>query len=161
MKPWQKAVLSAEQWFLTLLFFALLGVATAQIVLRNFFDSGLLWGDDFIKISVLWIAMMGAAYATRNSRHINVDVVTRFLPVNKGRWIYRFVYGATSIICGLSSYHTYQFVMLEKEDGMIAFGNIPVWMTELIIPMGFALMAWRFLVLVLVPKRAQQTTEHH
>ena len=42
------------------------------------------------------------------------------------------------------------FVMEEKEYATIAFNNIPAWYFQIIIPIGFALMAIRFFVQALL-----------
>ena len=43
----------------------MLAIALMQIVLRNFFDSGVLWAETFSRVLVLWLAMLGAMVATR------------------------------------------------------------------------------------------------
>ena len=35
-------------------------VATYQVIARNFFDTGLLWGDALVRVLVLWVALVGA-----------------------------------------------------------------------------------------------------
>lgn len=131
------------------LFTLMLGLATTQIVLRNFFDTGLIWGDDAIKVLVLWIAMTGALYATRNARHINIDVITRFLPGALANKVRRLLFLFASLICLLAAWHSYQFILLDMEDPIIAFLTIPTWLCELIIPVALLLMACRFAFMVL------------
>lgn len=144
----------AEKWLMTLLFFALLSVSALQIILRNVFDSGLMWGDDFIKVMVLWIGFVGATYAARNGKHINVDVITRFLPGRYAKLIYRLMYLATAALCATAAWFSWQFVQIEMEDNMMAFLNVPVWLTEIIIPIAFALIGLRYLNLFFQPKVA-------
>ena len=73
-------LLSAEKLLLTASFFLMLGVAAAQIIMRNLFGSGFIWGDDLVKVIVLWVGFLGAAYASRDAKHINIDIISRFLP---------------------------------------------------------------------------------
>ena len=61
-------------------------LAATQIVLRNVFDAAILWGDAMLRVSVLWVGMLGAMAATRDDRQISVDVLSRFLPA---RWVPR------------------------------------------------------------------------
>jgi len=42
-------------------------------------------------------------------------------------------------------------VRLEFELGDLAFGGVPRWVVLAIIPAGFGLMGWRFMVRVLAP----------
>ena len=72
-----------EDAVLVLLLGAMIGVAGAQIVLRNLFDGALLWADPLLRVAVLWVGMIGAMVATRGDRQITIDVVSRFLP---DRW---------------------------------------------------------------------------
>ncbi len=137
-----------EKTVLSLLFLTLLGLASTQIVLRNFFDSGLVWADEAIKVLVLWLAMAGALYATKEAKHINIDIITRFLPGRIANWIYRLAYFTTALLCFAVAYYSYQFVLLEYEMPMEAFLGIPTWVCQAVIPVAFALMGLRFLVLV-------------
>jgi TRAP-type C4-dicarboxylate transport system permease small subunit len=58
----------------------MISLAFAQIVLRNGFDGGIVWADSLLRIMVLWIALIGAVVASRDQRHINIDLISRFLP---------------------------------------------------------------------------------
>ncbi len=48
---------AAENASLVLLLGSLMILAVGQIVLRTFFDSGLIWADELLRIMVLWIAL--------------------------------------------------------------------------------------------------------
>lgn len=134
-----------EQGILVALFIALITLTSTQIVLRNLFDSGLVWADEAIKVLVLWVAMSGALYATRTARHISIDVVTRFLPLQTASLIRRSLFVMTALICATAAWYCFQFVILEFEDPTTAFLNIPTWFTQAVIPTTLLLMALRFL----------------
>ena len=55
-------------------------LAFFQVAMRNLFDQGLLWGDIFLRHLVLWVGFLGASLATREEKHINIDVFSRFIP---------------------------------------------------------------------------------
>ena len=55
-----KALHAFESSLLALLLTSLIGVAALQVIMRNFFDAGLYWGDSAVRVMVLWIAMLGA-----------------------------------------------------------------------------------------------------
>jgi len=44
--------------------------------------------------------------------------------------------------------HAGRFVYLEYQMGSVAFGNLPAWIIQLILPVGFGLIAFRYLCLV-------------
>jgi len=52
-----------------------------QVLMRNFFDTGILWGDIFLRHLVLWVGFIGASLATREEKHINIDLLTRLIPL--------------------------------------------------------------------------------
>jgi TRAP-type C4-dicarboxylate transport system permease small subunit len=57
----------------------------------------------------------------------------------------------TALICAAMAYFSLDFVMLEKSEGIIAFSGIPAWVCESIIPLAFAVISLRYLLLSLTP----------
>jgi TRAP-type C4-dicarboxylate transport system permease small subunit len=45
-----------------------------QIVLRNFFDTGIPWSDDVAQFSMSWMALFGSIWLTKNSHHLNTGL---------------------------------------------------------------------------------------
>ena len=60
-------ILKYLRWFesglLVTLFLVMLLVACAQVVARNFFGTGFLWGEELVRMAVLWTTMIGALAA--------------------------------------------------------------------------------------------------
>jgi TRAP-type C4-dicarboxylate transport system permease small subunit len=120
--------------------------AFLQVVLRNIFNEGILWGDIFLRHLVLWVGFLGASLATREAKHINIDVFTRFLS-DKGKAILHLITNLFSVfICLLLSKAGWTFVQDEKMMGTTIFSEVPAWYFQIIIPIGFLLMAFRFLI---------------
>lgn len=141
----------AEDTLLVLAFLALVVLAGLQILLRNVFDSGLSWIDPVLRILVLWVGMLGAVAASREDRHINIDVLSRFIPPALLPWSKRIVAVASAAVCGLLAWHTFRFVRDEYAYSEIEVAGIPVWLWQSVLPLGFALMTWRFAMLVVRP----------
>lgn len=143
----RRVVALIEDGLLATLLTLMITVATAQIVMRNLWDSGLVWGDPFTKVLVLWVALLGAMVAARYNNHIHIDVLSRFLS-DKGKAGIQVVNALfTALVCGLVAYHATQLVLLDKEAATSAFGIVPIWVSELIIPFGFAVIGLRYLFL--------------
>ena len=120
--------------------------AFLQVVLRNIFDEGILWGDILLRHLVLWVGFIGASLATRESKHINIDLFTRFLS-EKGQTIVRIVTSLFSVfICWLLTDASWTFVQDEKMMGTEIFSDVPAWYFQIIIPIGFFFMSFRFLI---------------
>jgi len=119
-------------------------LAFLQIVLRNFFFTGLDWGDSLLRNLVLWIGFIGATLATREGKHINIDVVSRYLPSLGKNVITLLIHLFSFIICCLLTYAALKFIKNEVQMENMTFLNIPAWIPEMILPMTFGLMTFRF-----------------
>jgi TRAP-type transport system small permease protein len=127
---------------------AMILLAATQIVQRNIFSTGFIWADESLRLMVLWVALLGAVAASRDDHHIRIDLLSRFLP-DSGRRIARiFTDLFTVTVCGLVAWYAFQFVQLEHEFGSEVMGGHPAWIAQTILPLGFGLIAMRYLVLL-------------
>jgi TRAP-type C4-dicarboxylate transport system permease small subunit len=133
-----------EKWVLVLLISFLTVFAILQIILRNFFSTGLVWGDDLLRHGVLWISFLGAARATLEKKHIRIDLLSRIVPA-RAIFVVDFMCCFISfLICLALFWASWNFVQDERLAGDISFASIPFWWLELIFPISFGLMAFRF-----------------
>lgn len=138
-----------EDTVLALLLTSMIGMASGQVILRNFFDTGVAWFDPAVRIAVLWLALLGALAATRRNEHVSVDVLSRFLPRNITKVTDRLARLFACLICGVIAYYSGVFVWEESSFPAEVFLGIPSWVTQLIIPWAFGFMSLRFLLLTL------------
>jgi len=75
-----KAGSLAEDTVLLVILVSMILLAGAQIFLRNFFDFSLFWGDEMLRLMVLWLTVVGGLAASRMNKHISIEVLDRFLP---------------------------------------------------------------------------------
>lgn len=142
-----------EDWLLTALVVFMVLLAGAQILLRNVFDSGFAWAEPLLRALVLWSAMLGAVIATREDQHIGLDFIGRFVSGVKLR-IARFIALAfAAVLCGLMAWHSLALVKMDLEGGTDGVLGLSAWMLELILPLGFGLMALRFLIRSVLPPK--------
>ena len=146
-----KALHLVESGILVTAVAMMIAIAAWQVLARNAFGTGLLWGDSFVRVLVLWVAMIGAMVASRTDNHINIDVVTRYLPDRYRRHLKRFANLFTATVLLLFAWYSLQFVLLDYEDGIIAFAGVPAWACEAIMPVGGVIMALRYLLHVVDP----------
>jgi TRAP-type C4-dicarboxylate transport system permease small subunit len=135
-----------EELLTALLLAGMILLAGNQILMRNLFDSGLVWADPTLRIMVLWIALLGAIAATRENRHIRIDLLSHILPKRHQSLISVIHDLFSALICGIIAWHAWRFVYIEWEDGTKLFANVPSWAGEIIIPIGFSVMAIRFII---------------
>jgi C4-dicarboxylate transporter DctQ subunit len=133
-----------EQNLLVIFLSSMILIAFLQIVLRNFFATGLGWGDLVLRNLVLWVGFIGATLATREGKHINIDVVSRWLPPLWKNLVTLITHLFSFLICFLLTLAALKFIKNEAQMGNVTFLNIPGWIPALILPITFGLMTFRF-----------------
>lgn len=130
---------------------ALLGLmvllAGGQIILRNLLDFSILGIDPFLRMLVLWVALLGAVAASRENRHISIDLFSRLLSPRALARVRIVTEAFTVTVCVLLAWHAARFVASERESGDMLTALIPMWVAQLILPLAFALIALRYLLL--------------
>jgi len=105
----------AEDAALVVLLGSMVVMAVVQIVLRQFFDSGISWADELVKIIVLWLAMVGSIAAARDNRHIRIDVLSHVLP-GKLVLLSRIVVDLfAAAVCGIIAWQAWRYLQVEIE----------------------------------------------
>lgn len=141
-----KAIAYLENSLVVVIVTILVFMSFSQVILRNFFDAGLLWGDIFLRHLVLWVGFVGASLATRQEKHISIDALSRLLS-EKSLPVVRMVVDIFSVgVCAVLARAGYIFVMYEYEAESVLFNDVPAWIFQIIIPVGFALIGFRFLL---------------
>jgi len=136
-----------ESGLMTTLLVSMILMAFGQIVLRNIFEFSILWADPFLRHLVLWTGMLGAAMATRDGRHIKIDILPQLLPP-RGRAILAVLTNLISaVVCAVLVQAAIRFVRDEMEFGGPVFLEIPAWIVQLILPIAFTIITIRFLIL--------------
>lgn len=136
----------AENTALVTLLVAMMVLAVGQIVLREVFSTGFVWADELIKLMVLWLAMVGSIAAARDNRHIRIDALSHILPETAIKLTRVLVDVFAAAVCGVIAWHTYRYLQLEIEFEDSVLIDTPAWIAHLIVPLAFALIAYRFLV---------------
>jgi TRAP-type C4-dicarboxylate transport system permease small subunit len=137
------AIHRVEDVFLAVLLGTMVILAPLQIVLRNFFDAGWVWADPLLRILVLWVALLGALAASREDKQISVDVVSKFLSPRAKGGVGLLTGLFTAGVCAVVAYHSWFFVASERAFASKAFGDVPAWLCEIVIPFAFAMIALR------------------
>ena len=145
-RRWLDCLHQAEDWLLAGLLGALLLLSVLQILLRVTVDGGLAWAEPVSRAGVLWLALLGALGATRQHRHIAIDALPRVLPplARRAAWIATQL--AAAVLAGGMAWLGQGLVALEREAPVPFVAGVPSWVPMLVLPLGFGLMALRFLV---------------
>ncbi|HUR21852.1 MAG TPA: TRAP transporter large permease subunit [Vicinamibacterales bacterium] len=115
----------------------------AEIVLRKWFATGIPGATPFAQHLTMWVGMLGAAIAARDGKllslatgefleHSSVAKVAKFLAALVG-----------SAVATLFAVGGINLVKIDRLDGTEIAAGVPVWVADLVLPFGFALIALR------------------
>jgi TRAP-type C4-dicarboxylate transport system permease small subunit len=144
ISPLSRWIGAVEKWVIASLVIFLVLFSFLQIILRNFFSTGIIWGDSLLRQIVLWVSLLGAARAAAENKHIQIDLLPKLLPAASAR-----VLGIISslfavVVSATLLYASITFVQSEMSSSTIAFLDIPNWWLETVFPLCFAIMTLRF-----------------
>lgn len=114
-----------------------------EVVLRTFFKTGLPASATIVQHLVLAVGMLGGAIAARENRLLALSVATHWF---KGGWLTFarvFSFGFSAAITALLTVASWQFVLQQKSLGKAFAYGLQTWVVQLLIVIGFALVALR------------------
>lgn len=117
-----------------------------QVVLRYAFNSGIVWSLEATTYCFAALVLVGMSYGVRTHTHIAVDLFTRKLPQRAERAVNLAAIAACLVYALLMLYGSAIFV-----DRLLVLGNhardipAPKWLLTVTMPLGFGLLAFRFL----------------
>lgn len=126
------------------------GMAFLQVILREFWSTGIIWADVFLRHLVLWIGFFGAALAAKESRHFSINIITKRMPSMLQRIVQVFLHVTAAVVCYFLYSAGMSFVADEiKYNSQPLFTilgkDVMPYYMEAIIPIGFALIGLHFL----------------
>jgi TRAP-type C4-dicarboxylate transport system permease small subunit len=66
---------------------AILAIVVHDIVRRSVFDDPTIWGLDYSRFALVYVAFLALAPALQAGTHVNVDLVEQALPARIRRWV--------------------------------------------------------------------------
>jgi len=105
------------------------------------------WSDTLVRLLVLWLSFVGASLLTSDNGHIKIDL---FSASKKGKWnsFREMVISLFCIvICVVMLKVCIGYIFLEMEFGGELFLNIPSWIGQIILPVGFGSILFRFVIM--------------
>ena len=148
---------AAENLILVAVVTGMIVLAASQIVMRNLVGEGLGWADEALRVMVLWVALLGAVAASREDRHLCVDVLSHYLPNSVRQWLAAVVDAFTSLVCLALAWLSAMFVADSFRSGERLIGVVPAWTLQVVLPVAFLLIAWRYAIWVLRRPRLAAT----
>lgn len=125
---------------------AIVILAFSQVVLRNVFGTGFVWADTVVRHLVLWVGFTGAAIATTDNRHISIDALSRFIPGRAKHMVHLITNIFSVVVCSMLASAAWRFMVDERSAGGDLVLGIPTWVALSVIPAGYWLIGFHFLV---------------
>ena len=123
----------------------LLVLSMVQVLARNIFDTGFSDLDVVMRYLILFVGFMGAVLAVERNTHIKIDVATAFLDTAFREKLIRPLFFLSALVCMMFCWYSIQYWLGEWEFAPVnEKWSVPF---ALIIPIGFGLLAFHFLLL--------------
>lgn len=132
----------ALAWVAAVLFVASGGMLTYEVIARYFFIKPTIWASELSQLCLIWGCLIAMAWALSAGRHIAVDAVVRHLPDGVRRVTEVFAMLAVAVFSAVVAWKGWGIFWDSFERGRTTGSilDLPSWVTELAIPVGFALL---------------------
>ena len=123
--------------------------SVASIFLR-FFNISFLWIEPFVRHLVFISIFLGGILATGKGSHIGIDILAKYFESSKNekarRYLNSFISLFSCVILFWMAYASLKFVEVELEYGKEVFWGVHSGFLVMIIPIGFVLISFRFII---------------
>jgi C4-dicarboxylate transporter DctQ subunit len=140
-----RVVNELEEGVIALLFAAMTFVTFSQVVARYVFNTGVVWALELTVYLFAWLVLFGMSYGVKVHAHLGVDALVKLFPSRAQRVFGLLAVAAALIYGAILLVGSWQYVWnlfrigIESEDL-----PIPQWMPMAILPIGVALLMFRF-----------------
>jgi C4-dicarboxylate transporter, DctQ subunit len=134
-----------EETLVIVLMAAMTLVTFMQVVARYVFNYSFVWALELTGVLFAWLIFIGMSYGVRVGAHIGVDIAVRSLGPRAGRMVASVAAVLCIVYALIVTWGGYQYVVKMHDVGIL-MQDMPVqqWIPRLILPVGFALLAFRF-----------------
>ena len=152
-----RLIAHVEGWLIIVFLGLMVTLTFLQVILRDLFTfahiqwanmvMGLMdWTEPMVRLFVLWLTFLGASLLTDDRKHIKIDLMSTLLPQKWQPFRELILCVACVIVMSFMVKASIGYVKLEMEFGEALFLSIPTWAGELILPIGFSLILFRFIL---------------
>jgi TRAP-type C4-dicarboxylate transport system permease small subunit len=150
-----RALARIEKWLIVLFLSLMLLFTFLQVVLRGLYTHAhihwandwmahMVWSEPFARLLVLWLTFLGASLMTKEGKHIKIDLFASVMP-KRGSPVRDLALSVVCIgICAVMFKVCLAYIALERAYAGAIFLQVPNWIGQLILPIGFGAMFFRF-----------------
>jgi tripartite ATP-independent transporter DctM subunit len=140
---WRRWARESENALVALALGVMVLLPLTEATLRKLFHTGISGAGEILQHFTLILGILGGALAAREARLLSFSTFTNFLKPRWRTWAHIFSHGFAAMLAAFLCIASTQLVLSEKEIGNILVYRIPVWVVELILPIGFGVIALR------------------
>jgi C4-dicarboxylate transporter DctM subunit len=139
------ATAKLEKGALVAAFLLAIGLPLVNTLGRPLGDLHVPGTSSYLEQLTLWLAFLGGLLAVRENKHLTLSTVELFPEGSRRRRVVRvFAYSVAAAVTAVLAYGSFKVVMADRQQGQLLPIGLPVWVSECVMPLAFALMALRF-----------------
>ncbi len=132
-----------EEWTVSLALLTMAVLPILEILGRRFLGVGVPGSGPIVQHLTLWVGFLGAALAARDGKLLALATGT-FIPAGRARQIAGiFSAAVAAAVATVLAWGSIDLIRAERETGTIIGAGIPAWVAQLVLPVGFGLIAAR------------------
>ncbi len=137
-----------EESLIGLLLVTITLLVFVEVIMRFFFNTGLLWAQELTLYLSAWMVLLGASWGVKEGAHIGVDAFVKLLPAKAQKAVTLLALGLCLTYCSLFLYGSWVYLSKVKQIG-IEMEDLPIqkWQAMSVLIIGFSLLVFRFIQL--------------
>lgn len=134
-----------EEGLITFLMAAMTLITFMQVIARYVFNYNFVWALELTGVMFAWLIFIGMSYGVRIGAHIGVDAAVKLLGSGAARVVSSIAMVLCIVYALIVTFGGYQYVHKMYDVGIL-MQDLPIqsWIPRAILPVGFALLAFRF-----------------
>jgi C4-dicarboxylate transporter DctQ subunit len=116
---------------------------TYEVIARYFFVKPTIWAAELSQLCLIWGCFLAMPYLLAARRHITVNAVTNLLPRGVQKGCAALSLTVVILFSGIVAYWGWHIFYESFERGRTTGSllDLPVWISELSVPVGFGMLA--------------------
>lgn len=117
VRPLARGILAVQGALGVVLITIMAALLIAQVTARNLLPFSLFWAEEVARLTLIWMTMLGVAYAVGRGVHLTVTALTDYMPIGVRVWFQR---GALLLIVAVGVMLCYSSWELMGSIGSVA-----------------------------------------
>ena len=138
-------------YFSSILLVSLVLLILSEIFIRYFFNTSTLIADEYSGYLFLASVFLGLSYTFKENAHIRINILTSRMSEKSNKFIDIFAGSITIVVLLFALYRTILFTFDSYEMEMLSesVSQTPLYLTQLVMPLGLSLFILSVLIFVI------------